>query len=76
MPSVSYSIGDEKYADFKQNILAVHPVPIDINNDPIMSEDNWIREIGRLHFIELNFKGQRKRAIDNLNLRKDLQIII
>ena len=60
MASITYTIPDDKLADFKARFLAAHPVPIDVGTlQPEMSENEWIKEWGLRQFKEACDRGDK-----------------
>jgi len=62
--SITYSIPDEKIADFKRAFLKCHPIPVDEKGNPEMTELNWIKKWGRDQFILVYKIGMRQLAAD------------
>lgn len=60
MAQVIYTIQDGKLDEFKIGFLKVYPIPIDEDtDDPIMTENEWIKECGKQFFISKYRKGKK-----------------
>lgn len=44
MPEMTISVSQEKYAKFKTSFLKSTPVPLDMDDNPTMSDAEWIRQ--------------------------------
>lgn len=67
MPSVTFTIAAEDYAEFKEAFLLCQNVPTDSDTgDPTMSDDQWIKEWGRRQYHDAYRLG-RKQVRDRAN---------
>lgn len=67
MPSVTFTIAAEDYVEFKEAFLLCYNVPIDRDTgDPVMADDQWIKEWGRRQYLAAYSLG-RKQARDRAN---------
>ena len=62
MATITYTIPDDKIAEFKIGFLKFQPVPLNENNEPIMTEPEWIKEWGRRKFIWAYKNGKHLTA--------------
>ena len=68
MVKVTYTISDDKYEEFKQYFLITNPVPQDDETGkPLFTENQWVKEAGRLFFINSVKRGKRKLAVDSID---------
>lgn len=72
MASVNYTIPDNKLAEFKRGFLKCQTVPLDSEGNPKMSENEWIKEWGRLQFVKAYQTGIRQIAREELILEEDV----
>jgi len=67
MPSMTFTIAPEKYAEFKGAFLLAHNVPIDTDTQmPLMTEEEWIKEWGRRQYWQA-YRAGRRLARDRAN---------
>lgn len=62
MPSITYTIPDEKFAEFKEGFLKCCPVPALPDTGPLYTENEWIREWGWRQFVNQYKRGKRQMA--------------
>ena len=60
MPSVTLTISTDNYNEFKSGFLKERPIPLDENNQPIMSEGNWIKAVIKTFAIQTYKSGKKK----------------
>ncbi len=68
MASITYNIPDEKIDQFKQGFLKYHPVPVDEEGAPKMTEVAWIKKWGQNQFISAYKAGMRQLAAENMEI--------
>ena len=60
MPSITFSIAAEDYDEFKEAFLLCQMVPVDdATGDPIMTDNQWIKEWGRRQYHDAYRLGRR-----------------
>jgi len=64
MATITYTISDEKLNKFKTAFLRNCPVPPDASGEPAMSDNEWIKESGRLYFYHHYKSGKEKLAAE------------
>lgn len=69
---ITHTIADNKIAEFKLGFLKFHPVPLDENSNPIMSEGAWIKEWGKRKFMSAYKNGKSLLAMEASNPQTDL----
>lgn len=74
MVSLSYTIQDAKYSDFKLGFLKSRPVP-KLNNVAIMTDDEWIQEQIKTFCLNHYINGKRMRAVETATPTVDRNII-
>lgn len=57
MASITYKIDDGKFNKFKKPFLIAQPVPRDTDDNPVMSENEWIKEWGLTQFKNAYRRG-------------------
>ena len=72
MAQIIYTISDEKLAEFKAGFLKINPVPLDEEGEPTMTEAEWIKEWGKLHFIKAYQDGKKKISREAAEIEEDL----
>ena len=63
MPSVTYEIPADKFDQFKEAFFLAQPVPTDELGDPLMTENEWIKEWGLRQFKAMYRAGRKQVAI-------------
>lgn len=63
MATVTYTIPDPKLAQFKTWFLAQNPIPLDENKQPLMSDNDWIKECGKRYFLNICMRGKDRLAV-------------
>lgn len=66
MVSVTYTIPDEKFDEFKEAFIRAKPVPLDDDRNPIMSENEWIKEWGRRAMFAIFSRGREELHRDTM----------
>lgn len=61
MAQITYTIPDEKLAEFQEAFLAIHPVRA-AKGEPVPSVNKWIKQWGRLQFKNVYEQGRRMLA--------------
>lgn len=73
MPKIIYEIEDgDDYIEFKTYFLEAEPAPIDMNDVPLMTEGEWIKEWGKQQFINAYKRGKRTAALEAIQEQADL----
>lgn len=65
MASITFNIPDDKLIEFKLGFLKRHPVPIDIEGNPAMTDNQWIKEWGKQRYFRAYQTGKKQLAYDN-----------
>ena len=61
MVSMRFDVSDEKWPTFKEAFIECHNVPVDPETgEPTMSEDDWIKEWGRLMYLSVVRQGLKR----------------
>lgn len=68
MAQINYTIPDDKIQEFIIPFLRAKPIPVDEFGDPIMMQQEWIKECGKRMFINVYKIG--------LQLLKNDEIVI
>ena len=71
MPSVTFTIDDMFYTEYKPKILAAFPVETDIAGQPVMTDDQWIKELVRRDIV-----GRFKTARDRWNAKQPIGDVV
>jgi hypothetical protein len=72
MAQITYTIPTGKLSEFKIGFLRCYPIPLDEHQQPIMTENEWIKEWGKRQFLKAYRSGKQQLAHDNLNLESGL----
>jgi len=65
MASITFNIPDDKLPEFKLGFLKRHPVPLDIEDNPIMIENQWIKEWGKQQYFQAYKTGKKQLAYES-----------
>jgi len=65
MISITYTISNDKYDKYKESFLIAHPIPRDIEGNPIMGAGEWIKKWGLIQFKNAYKCGARMLAERN-----------
>lgn len=72
MAKITYTINDSKLDEFKTGFFVFVPVPTDANGKPEMTENQWIRQWGKMQFLNAYKKGKMMLAHKAVKLTKDI----
>ena len=72
MATVTLTISDNKYTEFKTAYLRQHPMPLDSEGQPTMTEAVWIKQCIMTGIISDYRIGKQLLAQDSIVLGADL----
>jgi len=73
MAKITFTIDDNKLEEFKSGFLKENPVPgLAPKEEKQLTEDQWIKEWGRLQYIRAYKRGKRKIAEDTMSLEQEI----
>ena len=72
MAQITLTLEDAKIAEFKSAYLRQHPVPLDVNGQPKMTELAWIKQCIMQSVIADYRIGKQLLAQDSIVLGADL----
>lgn len=64
MASITFNISDDKLSEFKLGFLKRHPVPMDIDGNPIMTENQWLKQWGKNQYFQAYQTGKKQLAYE------------
>ena len=65
MADITFTIPDNKLADFKAGFLRAIPVPVEIDGTPRYGENEWIKLCGKNRYVEAYRRGKKLIAEDS-----------
>jgi hypothetical protein len=66
MPSITYTVTQSDYSDFKQSFLTAFPVPVEpFTGANLFTDEAWIKEWGKRTFLHAYKRGKKMIAESN-----------
>ena len=65
---IVFIIDDLVYPEFKKDFLRERPIPPDSS----MSEDEWVKEWGRLQYLTAAERGKRIRYLEDMRMDSNI----
>lgn len=75
MATITFTIPDNKLAEFKAGFLKSHPIPQDDDGNPLYTENDWIKEAIRQMIMHSYQAGKERIARESTQPSIDTNII-